>query len=132
MAYTEFMPERRAVILAFVIALLLKLFFIDCIIAQGNSMEPAIQSGDILIVSRLRYGLRLPWQQKYLFRWAQPKAGEVVVFYTPTGEMAVKRCKELIDDRRFYAEGDNGLASYDSRSYGSVSVDNIIGKVLGN
>jgi len=132
MAYTKLMPGRKAVVLAFVIALVLKLFFFDFITAQGNSMEPAIKSGDILIVSRLRYGLRLPWQQKYLFRWAQPKAGEVVVFYTPTGEMAVKRCKELIDGRRFYAEGDNGLASYDSRSYGSVSVDNIIGKVLGN
>jgi len=31
----------------------------------------------------------------------------------------------------FYAEGDNSIVSYDSRSYGPVQTDNIIGKVLG-
>ena len=93
-------------------------------------MEPAIQNGTVLIVSRLRYGFRLPWQQNYLLRWARPKTGEVVVFYTPTGELAVKRCASANGDS-FYAEGDNGLASYDSRAYGPVPADNIIGKVLG-
>lgn len=94
-------------------------------------MEPAIQSGSVLIVSRMRYGIRLPWQQEYLLRWAQPKKGEVVVFYTPTGEMAVKRCISLTASGSFYVEGDNGNASYDSRAYGPVPADNIIGKVLG-
>lgn len=93
-------------------------------------MEPAIQNGAVLIVSRLRYGLRLPWLQKYSIRWAQPQTGEVVVFYTPTGELAVKRCIGLTEWGSFYAEGDNGNASYDSRAYGPVPVDNIVGKVL--
>ena len=130
MAYTDLMTGKKAIIFALAAALILKVFFFDFIIAQGQSMEPAIKNGDVLIVSRLRYGIRLPWRQKYLICWAQPKTGEVVVFYTPTGELAVKRCSSIIDDRRFYAEGDNFLASYDSRSYGAVPVDNIIGKVL--
>ena len=124
------MTGKKAIVLALVIALILKAFFFDFITAQGQSMEPAIKNGDVLIINRLRYGLSIPWRQKYLIRWALPKTGEVVVFYTPTGELAVKRCSSLIDDRRFYAEGDNSLASYDSRSYGAVPVDNIIGKVL--
>jgi signal peptidase I len=107
------------------------MFVFDFIIAQGHSMEPAIRNGNVLIVSRLRYGLRLPLRQNYLIRWAKPKVGEVVVFYTPSGELAVKRCTELIDSGSFFAEGDNGLASYDSRAYGPVPSDNIIGKVLG-
>ena len=131
MEYTDLMTGKRAIVFALVIAIILKVFLVDLIIAQGQSMEPAIKNGDVLIVSRLRYGIRLPWRQKYLIRWALPKAGETVVFYTPTGELAVKRCSSLFDERRFYAEGDNSLASYDSRSYGSVPVDNIIGKVLG-
>ena len=94
-------------------------------------MEPAIKNGNVLIISRLRYGLRLPWKQKYIIRWAQPKVGEVVVFYTPMGELAVKRCVELTERGNFYAQGDNSVASYDSRSYGSIPADNIIGKVLG-
>jgi len=121
----------KASVLALAIALVLKLFVFDFIVAQGQSMEPAITDGNVLVISRLRYGLKLPGQKKYLIRWAQPKAGEVVVFYTPEGEIAVKRCTSLIDGQRFYAEGDNGLASYDSRSYGYVPLDSIIGKVLG-
>ena len=124
------MSVKKALIFALATALVLKLFFFDFIFAQGNSMEPAIKNGDILIVSRLRYGIRLPWQHKYIIRWAKPKAGEVIVFYTPAGDIAVKRCTSLIDDKRFFAQGDNALASYDSRSYGPVLMDYIIGKVL--
>jgi signal peptidase I len=107
------------------------LFFFDFIIAQGHSMEPVIKNGNVLVISRLRYGLRLPWQQNYLIRWAQPKPGEIVIFYTPAGEIAVKRITHLTEWGNFYAEGDNSLTSYDSRSYGFIPVDNIIGKVLG-
>jgi len=121
----------KAVFLAIATAFILKLFFFDFIIAQGHSMEPAIKNGAVLIISKLTYGIRLPWRQEYLIRWAQPKPGEVVIFYTPMGELAVKRCIELTDSGSFFAEGDNDLASYDSRAYGYVSVDNIIGKVLG-
>jgi len=125
------MNSTKAVLFALAAALVLKLFFLDFMIAQGHSMEPAIQNGSILFISRLRYGFRLPWRQKYLIRWAQPTVGDVVVFYTPSGELAVKRCAALLDGGFFLAEGDNEIASYDSRSYGPVPADNIIGKVLG-
>jgi signal peptidase I len=124
------MNGRKAVILAFAAAFILKIFFFDFIIAQGSSMEPAIQNGRVLIISRLRYGLRLPWMQDYLVRWAYPKIGEVVVFYTPSGELAVKRCTAMAEGG-FIAQGDNSNVSYDSRSYGAVPLNNIIGKVLG-
>ncbi|MCL2180686.1 MAG: signal peptidase I [Treponema sp.] len=144
----------KAAVLAVIAAVILKLFVFDFITAYGHSMEPSINDGTILIISRLRYGLRLPGQMKYLIRWDQPKAGEVLVFYTPEGDLAVKRvvtavtsAADLINavdaagaadtanvavaETYFYAEGDNSLTSYDSRSYGPVPADNIIGKVLG-
>ena len=128
------MNGKMAVFFALVIVLILKLFFFDFCIAQGHSMEPAINDGDILVVSLLRYGIRFPGKpgkgSGYLIRWALPREGEVVVFYTPAGDKAVKRCAALIDRRLFYAQGDNSLSSFDSRSYGAVPVDNIIGKVL--
>ena len=125
------MKTINAIFWALLAGILLKLFFFDFMIAQGNSMEPAIQNGAVLVVFRLKYGLRLPKQQKYLIRWAQPQKGDVLVFFTPTGELAVKRCIELTNHGSFIAWGDNALASYDSRSYGPVPFDNIIGKVLG-
>jgi len=129
------MKGTKPIFLAITVALVLKLFFFDFIVAQGASMEPAIKNGKVLIISRFAYGIRLPRRQGYLIRWVQPKAGEVVVFYTPMGELAVKRIAAIISDDsravKFYAEGDNDLASYDSRAYGWVSVENIIGKILG-
>ena len=113
------------------VALLLKLFLIDFIIAEGNSMAPAIRSGSVLVVNRLQYGLRFPGQSRYLMRWSAPKEGDVVVFYSPSGSIAVKRCCGLLGEGEFMAQGDNALQSYDSRSYGPVPVDSTIGKVLG-
>jgi signal peptidase I len=121
----------KAALGALVTAVVIKLFLFDFIIAEGDSMEPAITSGAVLVVNRLQYGLRLPWRREYLFRWALPKAGEVLVFYTPSGELAVKRCAALTEEGAFIAEGDNSLQSYDSRAYGPVPVDNALGKVLG-
>jgi signal peptidase I len=124
------MNGTKAIILALLAAFVLKLFVFDFMIARGHSMEPAIHDGNVLVISLLSYGLRVPFRQSYLVRWGQPKPEEIVVFYTPSGELAVKRCVSLSGEA-FTAEGDNKLVSYDSRSYGPVPLDNIIGKVLG-
>jgi signal peptidase I len=121
----------KAVLGALIAAVIIKLFLFDLIIAEGDSMEPAIRSGAVLVINRLQYGFRIPGQPAYLLRWGMPKQGEVVVFYTPSGDFAVKRCGELIEGGYFLALGDNSLQSYDSRSYGPVPVDRITGKALG-
>jgi signal peptidase I len=120
----------RGILAALIVALGMKLFLFDFMIAEGASMDPAIKPGTILVINRLRYGLRLPGSRAYLLRWASPVPGEVVVFYTPGGIVAVKRCAALRGGE-FIALGDNGAQSFDSRSYGPVPADNIIGKVLG-
>ena len=125
------LKPARAVLGAFSCALLIKAFLLDVMIAEGQSMSPAIKPGAVLVVGKTAYGLRLPWSGRYLLRWSLPRAGEVVIFYTPHGEIAVKRCAGTTDGRTFTALGDNGPRSYDSRSYGPVPIHNIIGKVLG-
>jgi signal peptidase I len=116
---------------ALITALIMKFFLFDFMIAEGISMSPAIRPGTVLVVNRLMYGFRLPWAEGYLVRWSAPKTGDVVVFYTPQGMTAVKRCGDILDTGEFIALGDNSLQSFDSRSYGPVRTDNIIGKVLG-
>lgn len=118
-----------AILGACVAALLLKLFLFDFMIVEGHSMIPALKPGSVLLVDKLAYGLRLPWSDTYLLRWSLPHQGDVVVFYTPTGNLAVKRCAALTERHTFIALGDNSLQSYDSRSYGPIPVNNIIGKV---
>jgi len=124
-------PMGRAVFGAIIAAIVIKLFLFDLILADGDSMSPTIKSGTILVINRLQYGLRFPGQLTYLVRWASPKPGEVVVFYTPDGKLAVKRCEESAEQGSFFALGDNSLQSYDSRSYGRIPADNTIGRVLG-
>jgi signal peptidase I len=116
---------------ALITAIILKLFLFDLMIAEGHSMEPAIKSGTLLVINRMNYGLRLPWQRGFLIQWSAPKPGDVVVFYTPSGAIAVKRCEAITEKGDFIALGDNRSLSYDSRSYGPVPADHIIGKVLG-
>jgi signal peptidase I len=100
-------------------------------IAEGNSMLPAIKPGAVLLVNKLSYGLKFLPTESYILRWSKPKKGDIVIFYTPQGELAVKRCAGLICDTFFLAYGDNSLVSLDSHFYGPVPVDNIIGQVLG-
>ena len=121
----------KAIIGALIAALIMKLFLFDFMIAEGHSMAPAIKPGKILLVCKLAYGIRIPGSGAYLVHWGIPKKGDVVVFYTPLGEIAVKRCGETLPGNLFYALGDNSSQSYDSRNYGPVPNNNIIGKVLG-
>ena len=127
-------PIERAILMAFIAALLIKIFFLDLMVAEGHSMTPAIKPGTILLVCKVFYGIRMPISGSYLLRWRGPHEGDVVVFFTPLGEIAVKRCAEItgeINGGQFYALGDNASQSYDSRYYGPVPKDNIIGRVLG-
>jgi len=124
----------KAILAALATAAIAKLFLIDVVIADGNSMEPTIRSGAILIVNRLQYGLRLPGGNGHVLRWAFPREGDVVVFITPAGNAAVKRVVLLEgpeNEGMFMAKGDNQALSYDSRSFGPVSADAVIGRVLG-
>jgi len=112
-------------------AVTVKLFVFGVVIAEGNSMEPTISSGSVLVVNRLRYGFRLPGQREFIVQWASPREGDIVVFFTPAGYVAVKRVWGLMDEGMFMVKGDNYLLSYDSRSFGPVSADAVIGRVLG-
>lgn len=129
------MAMWKAILAAFATAVFIKLFLLDFVIADGNSMEPTIRSGSVLVVNRLQYGFRLPGRERPLVRWASPREGDVVVFFTPAGDIAVKRVSlpagGLEKEGLFMAKGDNCRLSYDSRSFGPVSADAVIGRVLG-
>jgi len=119
-----------AIIVAFLFAMFLKFFVLDIMVVDGHSMSPAIMPGTVVLVCRVFYGIKLPGSGRYILQWNTPKEGDIVVFYTPLGEIAVKRLSEAFTDY-FIALGDNSPHSYDSNDYGPVPYENIIGRVLG-
>ena len=84
----------------------------------------------LLVVNKAAFGFRVPGLGIYLFHWSNPRPGDLLVFYTPLGERAVKRCHSINEDGAFFVRGDNDLESFDSRSYGLVPLDHILGKVV--
>jgi len=57
-----------------------------------GSMKPTILEGDRIFVNKLAYDLRVPYTSLRLARWAEPRRGELVVFFSPVdGTRLVKR-----------------------------------------
>jgi signal peptidase I len=120
----------KPILLAFIVVTLIKVFIVDLMITQGRSMLPTLKPGSVLVVHKAAYGVRIPLAGIYLIRWSVPQSGDLVVFYTPLGERVVKRCSYVGGEGTFFARGDNDLESFDSRSYGLIALDHILGKVV--
>jgi signal peptidase I len=128
------MKSRRfpflPVILALTAGTLLRVFVFDVFRVEGVSMEPSVHAGSILLVGRAAYGLRNPLDEGYIVRWSSPREEEIIVFRDPRDvNIRIKRCA-AVSDYGVFLQGDNLAESLDSRLYGSVPVERIIGKVL--
>jgi signal peptidase I len=74
-----------------------------------GSMNPSILEGDRIFVNKLAYDLKVPFTTWHLATWAEPRRGDVVVFFAPTdGTRMVKRVVgtpgdtiALVDNRLF-------------------------------
>ena len=52
----------------------------------SGSMIPTLLIGDQILVSKLSYGVKNPFHDRYLFRTGHPHRGDVVVFKWPKDE----------------------------------------------
>src|SRR5690349_25137506 len=48
-----------------------------------GSMRPTIQEGDVVLVDRLAYQLKVPLTNVVIARTGEPERGDVVTFYSP-------------------------------------------------
>lgn len=73
----------RTLLAALGVALLLRVTVAEPFSVPGDSMAPTLLSGDVVVVTRLAYGLRLPFTALTLLPFASPRRGDVVVFRDP-------------------------------------------------
>jgi signal peptidase I len=90
------------------------------------SMRPTLLEGDVVLVNRLAYDLKLPLTDVVLLPLAEPQRGDVVTFSSPLdGTRLIKRVVGLPGDRVAMRDGElvlNGqaLARSDARRHGET------------
>ncbi len=168
----------ESLLIAAVIALLVRGFVVQAFRIPSGSMEPTLLVGDHLLVNRLSYEMKLPFTDIVLFDLGSPERGDVVVFRYPQdrskdfikrvigieGDTVEIRNKVVfVNGRRiegthaffedkaiipaslsardnfgpvtvpkgcYFVMGDNRDRSYDSRFWGFVKKDDLVGRAL--
>lgn len=90
----------RAVVGAAALALVLRGFVVEPYRVPSGSMAPTLVAGDEVLVSKLAYGIRVPFTNVRLASFAPPRRGDVVIFERPgePGRQYVKRVVGLPGD----------------------------------
>lgn len=76
---SEFWEWTKALIIALVIAFIIRYFLFTPIVVDGESMDPTLKDGDKMIVNKISY------------RFREPERFEIVVFHAPEGKDYIKR-----------------------------------------
>ncbi|MEN9407988.1 MAG: hypothetical protein RLZZ455_1204 [Candidatus Parcubacteria bacterium] len=84
----------------------------------GKSMEPSLVEGNRVIASHLAYAI------------SRPRVGHIVIAKHPVSGIPLIKRVSRVQKERYFLEGDNARSSSDSRSFGWVTRDLILGKVL--
>ncbi len=86
---------------------------------EGESMSPAVAPGERVVVNRAAY-----W-------FGQPRTGDLVVLRDPRapGRLLIKRIDAPAGESAWLVRGANEEASTDSRHFGPVGRELLVGKV---
>ena len=142
---------------AFAIAMLVQTFLLKPFTVHQESMEPTLLEGDRILLSRLTYHFRGPKagdvvvfdsllnESEDLVKRVVAVAGDRVAIedgdlyvngvailepYLFTQDFAGTMPEQVVPDGHVFVMGDNRDVSGDSRSFGPVPIDRIIGEAL--
>jgi len=83
----------------FIIVAPLKSAVVDWNWVPTGSMKPTILEGDLVLVNKLAYDLKVPFTTTHLSKWADPARGDIAVCFSPAdGTRLVKRVIGLPGD----------------------------------
>jgi signal peptidase I len=73
----------EALIVAAVLALIIRTFFVQAFKIPSSSMEDTLLIGDHLLVNKFIYGLQVPFSEEPILSVRNPERGDVIVFEFP-------------------------------------------------
>ncbi len=80
---STFREYAEAIIVALVLALIIRTFVVQAFKIPSGSMEPTLEIGDHILVNKFIYGTKIPFTNLSLFPWTSPQRGDVIVFIYP-------------------------------------------------
>lgn len=170
---SEIMEWVEAIIVAGVLAMFIRTFFLQAFKIPSGSMVPTLLVGDRLMVNKLRYGPKVPFTEKRIKGLRGIERGDVLVFKFPNdpkrdfikrvvalggddieilagdifingkrledprikntyyynrGAYAKANTPTTVPEGHIFVLGDNSASSHDSRYWGFVPVENVVGK----
>lgn len=91
---SKFREYAEAIIIAILLALLIRTFVVQAFKIPSGSMIPTLAIGDHILVSKFIYGLKMPFTDSRFFILRQPRRGDIIVFSFP-GNKEKKECESL-------------------------------------
>ena len=73
----------KAILLAFALALFIRIFIVQAFRIPSGSMENTLLVGDFLLANKFIYGARIPLIDIRLQAWRSPDPGDIVIFQYP-------------------------------------------------
>ncbi len=92
---------------AILVALSIRWAFVEAYVIPSGSMLPSLLIHDHIFVNKLTYGIRVPFSENWMFKFSEPKRGEVVVFKYPKdmSTFFIKRVVGEPGDKIYYENG---------------------------
>jgi signal peptidase I len=72
-----------SILIAIGVALTIRWAFLEAYVIPSASMMPTLLIHDHIFVNKMVYGVRVPFSENWLVRFADPKRGEIIVFKYP-------------------------------------------------
>ncbi len=101
-----FIEWSHALFPVLLLVLVLRSFVAEPFRIPSGSMMPTLLIGDLILVDKFSYGLRLPVLHYKFFEWEEPALGDVLVFRYPRDPSVdfIKRVVGLPGDRVVYRD----------------------------
>jgi signal peptidase I len=105
--------------------------FVEPFTVNGRSMAPTFQDGDIIFVERLSHHFSIQKNDVLVFRYPRFDKKEVDikrVYGVPLETITLGNTEMYLGKEDYFMAGDNRQESTDSRDFGTVQMEHVIGK----